>query len=140
MTLQLSALSFTGGICLIVSLMEAWCLTGIRHLNWGWSKRLFPSDQNLLKSHLDYLMMSMLLFGGAALLHQWGITVPAVVLWAACIGSLLNPFGFLLMAINPGLMGGGNAVFSGAMALSFLLTTIGYVGISVCLMMASWSV
>ena len=136
---QLLLLTVTGSVCLIITLLEAWSLTGIRHLNWQFCKRWFPSDQNLLKSHLDYLMMCTLLFASAALLDLWQVNLSLIVLWSACLGSLLNPFGFLLMAVKPDIAKGGNKLFSAAMATSFLLTTIGYMGIGISLIMKGFS-
>lgn len=134
---QLLLLTVSGSVCLMISLSEAWVLTGIRHLNWQRCKCWFPSDQNLLKSHIDYLMMCTLLFASAALLTLWQIRLSPIVLFSACLGSFLNPFGFLLMAVKPDIAKGGNKCFSTAMAASFLLTTIGYVGIAVSLISKS---
>ena len=44
------------------------------------------------------------------------------------IGSLLNPFGFLVLAIKPNLRQHPSTPFGAIMAGSFVLTTIGYLG------------
>lgn len=136
---QLLLLTVTGSVCLIISLLEAWFLTGIRHLNWQFCKRWFPSDQNLLKSHIDYLMMCTLLFVSATILDLWQIKLSPIVLFSTCLGSLLNPFGFLLMAVKPDIAKGSNKLFSSAMATSFLLTTLGFAGIAVNLISKSFT-
>ena len=54
-----SILVVTGSLCLLITLGLAWCLAGVR--SSAFMKRLFPNYQNLLKAHLDYLMMTGLL-------------------------------------------------------------------------------
>ena len=55
------------------------------------------------------------------------------VVFAMCAGSLLNPAGFLALAIRPDLRQNPTSPFGVVMAGSFTLTTIGYGG-------AAWSV
>jgi hypothetical protein len=94
-------LVLAGSLSLTITLVLAWCLAGMRYLGSGFLKRLFPSYQYLLKSHIDYLLMT---------------------------GTLLNPFGFLVLAIRPNLRQHPGTPFGAVMTGSFLLTTIGYVG------------
>jgi hypothetical protein len=51
----------------------------------------------------------------------------AVVL-AMCIGSFMNPTGFLALAMKPDLPQRPNSLFGALMTASFVLTTIGYGG------------
>ena len=55
-----SVLALVGSLCMTIALILAWCLVGVR--TTGFMKRWFPSYQYLLKSHIDYLMMTGLLF------------------------------------------------------------------------------
>ena len=48
-----------GSLCLLITLVLAWCLVGVR--SSAFMKRVFPSYQHLLKAHIDYLMMTGLL-------------------------------------------------------------------------------
>jgi hypothetical protein len=57
-----------------------------------------------------------------------GMRYLSSVLLAMSIGSLLNPSGFLALAIEPNLRQHPSSPFSVIMACSFVLTTLGYIG------------
>ena len=61
MQIQPSILVVAGSLSLAITLVLAWCLSGVRYLQSGFLKQLFPNYQYLLKSHIDYLMMTGLL-------------------------------------------------------------------------------
>ena len=111
-----------------ITLALAWCLTGMRYLDSGFLKKLFPSYQYLLKSHIDYLLMTGLLMVFFLLFAHFRVSPSWAILLAMCIGSLLNPFGFLVLAMKPNLRQHPSTPFGAIMAGSFVLTTIGYVG------------
>lgn len=54
-----SVLAVAGSLCLTITLVLAWCLLGVR--SSAFMKKVFPSYQELLKAHIDYLLMSGLL-------------------------------------------------------------------------------
>ena len=121
-----SLLVVVGSLCLSITLVLAWCLVGIR--SSAFMKRLFPNYQNLLKAHLDYLMMTGLLMIFFLLFDHFRVSPPAVVVVAMCIGSFVNPIGFIALAIRPTLRQHPASAFGIVMAVSFSLTTIGYAG------------
>lgn len=123
-----SILVVAGSLSLTITLGLAWCLAGMRYLESGFLKRLFPHYQYLLKSHIDYLLMTGLLLVFFLLFAHFRLSPPSAVLAAMCIGSLLNPFGFLVLAMKPTLRQHPSTPFGAIMAGSFVLTTIGYVG------------
>jgi hypothetical protein len=96
-------------------------------------KRLFPNYQNLLKAHLDYLMMTGLLMIFFLLFNHFRVLPSALVVFAMCVGSFMNPVGFIALAIKPNLRQQPASPFGAVMAGSFTLTTIGYAG-------AAWSI
>ena len=53
-------LAVVGSVCMTLALVLAWCLAGVRSSRFV--KRCFPNPQYLLKAHLDFLMMTGLLF------------------------------------------------------------------------------
>ena len=61
------------------------------------------------------------------------VSVLPAILVARSVGSLLNPVGFLALAIKPRIKQNPTSPFGAIMAGSFTLTTIGYAG-------AAWSV
>ena len=126
-----SLLVVTGSLCLMLALALAWCLVGVRSA--AALKTLFPSYQNLLKAHIDYLMMTGLLMILFLLCAHFAVAPPPLVVMAMCIGSMMNPVGFIALAMKPDLRQHPASPFGLVMAASFTLTTIGYAG-------AAWSV
>ena len=126
-----SILVVTGSLCLLVTLVLAWCLVGVR--SSAVMKKLFPNYQNLLKAHLDYLMMTGLLMIFFLLFNHFRVSPAPLVVFAMCAGSFMNPVGFIALAIKPDLRQQPASPFGAVMAGSFTLTTIGYAG-------AAWSI
>jgi hypothetical protein len=58
MNVQPGILVVTGSLCLTITLVHAWCVTGVRHMQSRSLKKLFPNYQYLLKAHIDFLMMT----------------------------------------------------------------------------------
>ena len=125
------ALAVVGSLCLMLALLLAWCLAGARSSQVV--KRCFPGYQYLLKAHLDFLMMTGLLFVFFLLFEQLRLAPPPVVVAAMSLGSVTNPAGFVALAFRPNLPQRPTAPFGILMVLSFSATTIGYGG-------AAWSV
>ena len=128
MHIESSILVVAGSFALTFTLALAWCLAGIRYLASGFLKNLFANYQYLLKSHIDYLLMTGLLLVFFLLFAHFKVSPSPVILVAMTIGSLLNPFGFLVLAIKPNLRQHPSTPFGAIMAGSFVLTTIGYGG------------
>jgi hypothetical protein len=57
-----------GSVCMMLALVLAWCLAGVRSSRFV--KKCFPNPQYLLKAHLDFLMMTGLLFVFSMLFGQ----------------------------------------------------------------------
>lgn len=109
----------TACITLIIGLILAWCLTFTKLVKIPFMVDLFQHPEKLLSAHLDFLMMTMLLFG----FYASKITLPKYVQWSMAIGSITNPGLFILAAIV------GNDLSAFIMLLvvvSFSLTTFGY--------------
>ncbi len=126
-----NVLAVVGSLCLTITLGLAWCLVGVR--SSAFMKKVFRNYQQLLKAHLDYLLMSALLMIFCLLFAHFQVSVSPVVVTAMSLGSLMNPVGFLVLAIKPDTRQQPTSPFGAIMACSFTLTTIGYLG-------AAWSV
>jgi hypothetical protein len=126
-----AVLVVVGSLCLTFTLVLAWCLVGVRTSSRF--RKLFPSVPNLLKAHIDYLLMTGLLMIFYLLFAHFRLFVSPVILAAMSVGSLLNPFGFLVLAVKPDTRQQPATPFGVLMTVSFTLTTIGYAG-------AAWSV
>lgn len=128
-------LAVAGSLCLTITLVLAWCLTAVRS-STGFMKKIFPNYQQLLKAHMDYLLMAGLLLIFYLLFAQLRVSAPAVIVASMCAGSLLNPVGFLVLAVRPGTKQSPASAFGAMMAGSFTLTTIGYAGAAWCVVRA----
>lgn len=115
-----------GSLCLMITLVLAWCLAGVR--SSAFMKSLFPNYQYLLKAHLDYLFMAGLLLIFFLLFGHFHASPSPVVLVAMSIGSFMNPVGFLALAVRPTLRQHPTSPFGLVMLCSFTLTTVGYGG------------
>jgi len=105
-------------ISLLIGLVLAWCLV----FTGGLAKMQFFVDifverKLLLSSHLDFLMMTMLLLG----FYASGVSLPGHVCWPMAIGSITNPTCFLIAAL--GVWNTAILVFT---VVSISLTTCGY--------------
>lgn len=119
-------LALTGCLCLIVALIEAWLLVAVFSSEDGPVSKIIPGRQDLLRSHIDYLMMSQFLFIFFMLYRTIGVTPPLWLVAAICTGSFFNPFAFLVRAIKPGYRTSAPMPFTAMISVSCLLTTIGY--------------
>lgn len=124
----ITCLVLTGCLCITFALALAWTLAGIRYMQLGFLKKIFVNYGYLLKSHIDFLMMTGLIFVFYLMFMQLAVTPPAWVIGAMCIGSVLNPLGFLALAIKPDLPQTPTSLFGALMSGSFTLTTLGYLG------------
>jgi hypothetical protein len=115
----------------MITLGLAWCLAGVRAS--AFMKTLFKNYQYLLKAHIDYLMMTGLLMVFFLLFSHFRVLPSPLVVFSMCVGSLMNPVGFIALAIKPDLSQRPTSPFGAIMTGSFALTTIGYAA-------AAWSV
>ncbi|BEV09247.1 hypothetical protein [Methylophilus sp. DW102] len=99
-TPQAHQMLLKGAACwLLMALLLAWCMVG---LNFGVAplKAIFAGKfTRLLQAHIDFLLMTALIFGIAAS----RVSLPWHVRWAMVIGAFTNSSLFLLTAIFPAL-------------------------------------
>jgi hypothetical protein len=117
------------GILLLLSIALAWLLVLVRYLKWEPGRKLIRDDNMLLKAHIDYFLMSMLLFVFYLVgkLTESG-SGPGAPEWAlACLagGTILNPAMFLVMAAVPDVRKTPASPFGIVSVISFLMITCG---------------
>ena len=89
-------------------------------------QEVLSQSQYLLKAHLDFLMMTGLLFVFFLLFEHLRLTPPAAIVLAMSLGSVGNPSGFLALALRPEFPQRPATPFGALMLLSFTATTVGY--------------
>ena len=120
---------------MIFSLFEAWLATLIIYGKVKCLKKIFPATHNLIRSHVDYLMMTSLLVVSYFVCLHLNIVLPKWVIVLLCIGVIYNPFGFFIKAMNPE-AGQSDTLFGKVMVcVAFLPTTIGF-GYTMCTVIA----
>lgn len=113
---------------LLMALLLAWCMVG---LNLGLSplQEIFAGKPaRLLQAHLDFLLMSALIFG----FYAARVPLPWHVRWSMVVGAFTNSSLFLLMAIFPVLdspvpaAGMWPAVYRLFLFVSIVITSYGF--------------
>lgn len=121
-----NALLITGAICMLISLGLAWLASLIIYAKVKRLKAIFPATHQLIRAHIDYLLMFILLVVTYYLAKELSITLPLWVIALLCIGSLYNPFGFILLAIKPTLANPETRLQKLRALTGFLPASIGY--------------
>lgn len=106
-------------LSLLIALVLAWCLVFTRGLQLQFALDIFKNTDKLLSAHLDFLMMTMLLFG----FYCTRAPLPWVARWGMAIGSITNPLCFLIESMYETHPPESYMMF--AMA-SVTITTVGY--------------
>ncbi len=81
---------------LLMALALAWCLVG---LSFGIPiiNMIFKSFDRLLQAHIDFLLMTALIFG----IYAAKVPLPWHVRWSIVVGAFTNSAMFLLMSMFP---------------------------------------
>ncbi len=131
MEVEISLLPVTGCICLLVSIFEGWIMALIRYLKIKPLIKIFPGYRYLVRSHIDYVMMSILLFVIYLTLLALEVSISKLAISALIVGALYNPSGFILQAINPEIAEGNSKLIKFGTLAGFIPTTYGFC--AVCL-------
>lgn len=135
-TISMSWLLAVAAFSTLFSLLLAWLGTFILYAKVEGLKKLFPATHNLIRAHIDYLMMTMLLSVIYFICLHLSIVLPDSIIVILCIGALYNPFGFIVKAINPK-AGQSDSFFSKlGVCLGFVPATIGFGYSMVAILMA----
>lgn len=111
---------------MLFSLLEAWLATLIVYGKVAFLKKIFPVPHNLIRSHVDYLIMTALLCVTYFTCLHLAIELPKWLIITLCFGVIYNPFGFFIKAIKPNAGNAETPVGRVFVCLSFVPTTIGF--------------
>jgi hypothetical protein len=131
------------GLLLAIALILAWVLGITLFFPHGEIAEYIPDRRNFIRAHIDYLMMAQFLFIFALLFRQYSINPPRWIIAAVCYGAFFNPLGFLKVAMMPKPPAGAPAIphepyFPIPAAVSFSLTTIGFLAAVALIVRAAW--
>ncbi|MDD5413018.1 MAG: hypothetical protein PHF31_16710 [Methylobacter sp.] len=130
------------GLCLTIALAIAWVLGITLFFPDGALAGLLVERADIIRAHVDYLMMAQFLFIFFLLFRQYSIDPPVWVVAACCFGAFFNPLAFLVRGLTP-----KSAVvavipvephFPLQAGISFTLTTIGFLAAVALVVRAAW--
>lgn len=129
------------GLCLTLALILAWAL-GVSLFYPSFLAGIVHDRSDLIRAHVDYLMMAQFLFLFAILFRQYTVTPPLWVVAACCYGAFFNPLGFLGRALTPKAELAAAAALPPHMplpaVLTFTMTTIGFLAAVALIVRAAW--
>lgn len=128
------------GLCLTIALAIAWVLGVTLFFPDGALAGHLVDRDDIIRAHIDYLMMAQFLLIFFLLFRQYAIDPPLWLVGACCFGALFNPLAFLLRGLTPKVAAtvAAEAHFPLQALLSFSLTTIGFLGSVVLVVRAVW--
>lgn len=130
-------LLISAAIMMLIALAEAWLVTLILYAKVGALKKLFPASHNLIRSHVDYTIMTALTGMYYLVVEHLSLTIPGWVIVIYCVGVLYNPAGFIAKAINPKMGNSDSLLGRLLVCLGFVPATLGFGYLSLAILSAT---
>ncbi|MDD4915555.1 MAG: hypothetical protein PHW13_11045 [Methylococcales bacterium] len=114
--------------CMTALILSAWLMTFAR---WfpiaGIDGKFLVDYKTMIRAHVDYALMALFNLG----FYGLGIELPELACWCVAIGGFANPSIFTIAAFDPDFWSKTRwRIFSAA---SFMITTVGFIWLSVVL-------
>lgn len=110
--------------CITALISSAWLMTFAKWFPIRAVDEFLIDYKTMIRAHVDYALMALFGLG----FYGTGIELPAIACWCLAIGGFTNPTIFTIAAFDPDFWSKTKwKVFS---AISFVLTTIGFVWIT----------
>lgn len=130
------------GFCLAIALAIAWLLGITLFFPDGVLAGWLVERDDIIRAHIDYLMMAQFLFIFFLLFRQYAIAPPVWVVAACCYGAFFNPLAFLIRGLTPKSQAIATvpveSYFPLPAAISFSLTTVGFLAAVILVARAAW--
>ncbi|TRW89598.1 hypothetical protein [Candidatus Methylobacter oryzae] len=128
------------GLCLTIALAIAWVLGVTLFFPDGDLAGALIDRADIIRAHVDYLMMAQFLFIFFLLFRQYEVNPPVWVVAACCFGAFFNPLAFLIRGLTPkpAVVIPVEAHFPFQAGLSFTLTTVGFLTAVALVVRAAW--
>lgn len=114
-----------GFVLILLSLLFSWVLVLYRFILRVDEKKV--NTEYILKGHIDYLLMGFLLL----ILSFLGGKPNSFLILFTCIGTLVNPTMFIVLAFNQTLTKSPKSFFGKFSTISYIFTTVGVGGICI---------
>jgi hypothetical protein len=128
------------GLYFAIALALAWVLGVTLFYPNGFLASHIVVRADIVRAHIDYLMMSQFLFIFFLLLRQYSVEPPIWAVAASCFGAFANPLGFLARGLTPK-PDPALAIephFPVPAIVTFSATTIGFLALVVITVVAAW--
>jgi len=123
---------------LLLALALAWVL-GITLFYPGGALSSRLADRNdIIRGHIDYLMMAQFLFLFFLAFRQYSIRPPLLIVACLCFGAFFNPFAFVLRGLRGRPPAPPAEGFPVPAIASFSATTLGFLGAAWLIVEAAW--
>jgi len=113
-----------GAILILISIGIGWLIIARKYLSLEIVKMLVHDEKQLIKAHIDFVMMALILFAFFLI----GISLPRSLMILACAGALADPALFVFLSMKPGINKKIGSPFSVISTVVFLITTAGIGG------------
>ena len=127
----MNALAIAASAELLVSLALAWLGAFAMYLKPPILTRIFTRPFYIIKTHIDFLLMSLLLFT----FYLLAVPLPTGIIACTIIGSITNPMLFLVLAVNANPNMAPTGPLGMFTVVSFLIATAGFGGTGLLLLM-----
>jgi len=131
---------FLGGFAaflLAIALAIAWALGITLFYPNGALAEHVVERADIIRAHIDYLMMAQFLLIFFLAFRQLAIAPPAWLVDFICFGSFFNPLAFLMRGLSEKPVAPIEPHFPASALLSFSLTTIGFLGAAALILRAT---
>ena len=111
--------------CMSALILSAWVMTFAKWFPIKGLDEKIPDYKTMIRAHVDYALMAVfnLAFYGS------GVELPVFACWCVAIGGFTNPSIFMVATFDPDFW--DKQIWKIFSAISFVITTIGFVGVGV---------
>jgi len=89
---------------MLISLSLAWLASFILYAKVQTLQSIFPGTHQLIRAHIDFLLMAILLVMSFYLCERLIISLPDSIILITCFGALYNPLGYIMLAVLASLL------------------------------------
>lgn len=113
--------------CITALISSAWLMTFARWSPIAGIDEKIVDYNTFIRAHVDFALMALFNLG----FYGSGVELPVFACWCVAIGGFTNPCVFVVAAFDPDFW--NKQIWKVYTALSFIITTIGFVGVGVTL-------
>lgn len=123
----MEVLLFGAVACMTALILSAWLMTFARWFPIKGLDGKIPDYSTFIRAHVDYALMALFNLG----FYGSGVELPVFACWCVAIGGFTNPSIFVVATFDTDFWNKqGWKIFT---AISFMITTIGFVGVGIAL-------